>query len=67
MLKRENIIKAVIYIVTAIATALGLLFGLSACTATRTITTTSQYVQSGDTTTQITTKTIESYHAAKSN
>ena len=33
----------------------------SSCNVTRTITTTAQHIQSGDTTTTIVTKTIESY------
>lgn len=57
--------RAIVYTVGAIATALGILFGFSSCQAVRTITTSSSYVQHGDTTTQITTKTIESYQATK--
>lgn len=57
--------KALVYLLGALATALGILFGLSSCTATRTVSTSSQYYQSGDTTTTITTKTIESYTARK--
>lgn len=37
------------------------------CNVTRTVTTSSSFVQHGDTTTQITTKTIESYDATKKN
>jgi hypothetical protein len=62
---KVNTKKAIVYIVGSIATALGILFGLSSCTAVRTITTSSSYVQHGDTTTQITTKTVESYQATK--
>lgn len=57
--------KALVYLVASLATALGILFGFSSCNAVRTITTTSQYVQSGDTTTQIQVKTVESYTATK--
>lgn len=64
-MKKSNIIKAVAYLLTAIATALGILFGLQSCNVTRTITNESSYVTRGDTTTQITTKTIESYNAKK--
>lgn len=60
-----NVKKAIVYIIGAIATALGILFGLSSCTATRTVSTTSSYVQRGDTTTTITTRTVESYNAKK--
>ena len=38
---------------------------VSACNVTRTMTTTSQYIQHGDTTTTIVTKTVESYDATK--
>ena len=38
---------------------------LTGCNVTRTITTTSQYVQLGDTTCVIQTKTIEQYDASK--
>jgi len=38
---------------------------LSACNVTRTITNESQYIQRGDTSVVITTKTIETYDASK--
>ena len=38
---------------------------LSACNVTRTVTTSSSYVQRGDTTVLIQSKTIESYDASK--
>lgn len=38
---------------------------LNSCNVTRTVTTSSQYYQKGDTTTQIMTKTIETYDATK--
>ena len=38
---------------------------LTSCNVTRTITTSSQYVQKGDTTCVIQTKTIEQYDASK--
>lgn len=60
-----NVKKAIVYIIGAIAAALGILFGLPSCTATRTVTTSSSFVQRGDTTTTITTKTVESYNATK--
>ncbi len=43
--------------------AFGLL--ISSCNVTRTVTTSSQYVQRGDTTVVIQSKTIESYDASK--
>lgn len=60
-----NVKKAIVYFVTACATALAIAFGLSSCTVVRTITTTAQTVNRGDTVTQITTKTVENYTAAK--
>ena len=49
-------------IVIAIVTVLILLAGfLSSCNVTRTVTTTAQTIQRGDTTTIIQTKTIEQY------
>lgn len=57
--------KAIVYFVTALATALGIAFGLSSCTVTRIVSTDSSYVQSGDTSRTITVKTIETYTAKK--
>lgn len=45
--------------------ACGSMVALTGCNVTRTITTTSKYVQRGDTTCVIQTKTIESYDATK--
>ena len=59
--------RAIVYTIGAVATALGIGFGLSSCTAVRTVSTTSEYVTRGDTTTTITTKTVESYTATKKN
>lgn len=42
-----------------------MLTALTSCNVTRTISTTSQYFQKGDTTCTIVTKTIESYDATK--
>ena len=39
--------------------------GLASCTVTRVVTTSASYVQHGDTTTTIITKTIETYDASK--
>ena len=44
---------------------IGLLACLTSCNVTRTVTTQSQYMQRGDTTCTIQTKTIESYNAVK--
>lgn len=57
--------RAIVYIVASIATALGIGFGLSSCTAVRTVSTTSEYFTKGDTVTSITTKTVENYTATK--
>ncbi len=38
-------------------------FALSSCNVTRTVTTTAQTIQRGDTTTTITTRTVEQYDA----
>ena len=48
-----------------IALTIGLGLCLTSCNVTRKITTESSYFQSGDTTTTIVTKTIESYDASK--
>ena len=45
--------------------ALLLLIGVSSCNVTRTVTTTASSFTSGDTTTTIITKTIESYDATR--
>ena len=42
-----------------------LALSLASCTATRVVTTTASYVQHGDTTTTIMTKTTEKYDASK--
>ena len=49
----------------AALTALGTAFGLTSCNVTRTVTTQSQYLQKGDTSVVIQTKTIESYDGSK--
>lgn len=59
---KKKIVSAIIALLTAILAAV---FGLTSCNVTRTITTQSSYVQHGDTTTTIVTKTIESYDGSK--
>ena len=44
-----------------IAAIIALAFGLASCNVTRTVTTSAQTIQRGDTTTIIQTKTIETY------
>ena len=58
------VLKAIIAIVTVIAAAFGI-STLTSCKVSRVITNEARYVQRGDTTHVITTKTIESYNAKK--
>ncbi len=44
---------------------LGAMMAMTSCNVTRTVTTQSQYMQRGDTTCTIQTKTVESYNAVK--
>lgn len=62
---KENVKKAIVYAVSALATALAILFGLSSCTVTRVVSTDSSYIQSGDTSRTISVKTVETYTAKK--
>ena len=64
-MKKENIVKAVVYGLTALATALTIAFGLSSCQVVRTITNEATSIQKGDTSVVIQTKTVESYNAKK--
>ena len=57
MKKYENLLWCIV----ALLIALIVCMALSSCNVTRTVTTTAQTVQRGDTTTVIMTKTIESY------
>lgn len=56
-----DVILAVGLLVSLLAVALG----IESCTVTRTITNESQYLQKGDTSVVIQTKTIESYNGQK--
>ena len=62
---KDKIYKIVATAVTALLTCLAIALGLSSCTASRVVTTTASYVQHGDTTTTITTKTTETYRGEK--
>lgn len=62
---KANIKKAIIYIITAAATALSIAWGLSSCTVMRQVTTSAESVQKGDTSVVIQTKTIETYTGKK--
>ena len=64
-MEKKNIIKAIIYILTAIASALGIAFGLSSCQVSRTVITSAESIQRGDTSLVIQTKTIETYTGKK--
>ena len=64
-MSKEQIYKMVATAVTALLTCLAIALGLSSCTASRVVTTTASYLQHGDTTTTITTKTTETYHGEK--
>ena len=57
--------KAIIYLLSAIATAVAIGFGLSSCNVARVIENKSEFYQRGDTCVQITTKTTETYNAIK--
>lgn len=63
--QKQTLVKWVISILTITAASLAALFGLSSCNVTRTITSQSQYLQRGDTSIIIQTKTIEVYDATK--
>lgn len=62
---KKQLIKAIAYLLGAIATALLMVFGLSGCSASRVITTRAESVQRGDTLSIIQTKTIETYTGEK--
>ncbi len=64
-MSKQQIIKLIISVLIAALTALGAAFGLSSCTATRVVSTTASYIQHGDTTTTIMTKTTETYRGEK--
>ena len=62
---RKQIIKVTIPVLIAALTALAASLGLSSCNVTRVITNESQYIQRGDTSVVIQTKTTETYDASK--
>ena len=64
-MSKQQIYKIVTTAVTALLTCLAIALGLSSCTASRVVTTTASYVQHGDTTTTITTRTTETYRGEK--
>ena len=64
-MSKDQIYKIIATAVTALLTCLAIALGLSSCTATRVISTSASYVQHGDTTTTITTRTTETYRGEK--
>ena len=64
-MSKQQIIKIIISVLIAALTALGAAFGLTSCNVTRVITNESQYLQRGDTSVVIQTKTIETYDASR--
>ena len=65
IMTRKEILKIVISVLIAALTALAAGLGLTSCNVTRVITNESQYVQRGDTSVVIQTKTVETYDASK--
>lgn len=63
--KVQRIAKAVVILCTAIAAAVTAAFGLQSCEVMREVTTSQQYVQRGDTSVMIQSKTVESYTGKK--
>lgn len=63
--EKKNVANAIAYVLAAIATAIGIAFGCTSCEVVRTITTSSECHQRGDTSVVITTKTVESYNGRK--
>lgn len=63
--KQKTIVRWVCIILTAVISVLTAIFGLQSCNVTRVITNESQYVQRGDTSVVIQTKTVETYDASK--
>lgn len=61
----KKIIKVIAQVVIAALTALLTSLGLTSCNVTRVITNESSYLQRGDTSVVIHTKTIETYDASK--
>lgn len=63
--KTKHIIKVTASVIIAALTALLAGLGLNSCNVTRVVTNESSYLQRGDTSVVIHTKTIESYDATK--
>ena len=63
--KRQKLGKALYIIATALGAAIAVLFGLQSCNVNRTVTTSAESYQRGDTALVIQTKTIETYTGSK--
>lgn len=63
--RAKKIAKAICALLTTLAATIAVIFGLQSCEVVRDVTTSSQYVQRGDTSVIIQTKTIESYTGKK--
>lgn len=63
--KTKRIIKVTSSVIIAALTALLVALGLNSCNVTRVVTNESSYLQRGDTSVVIHTKTIETYDATK--
>lgn len=64
-MSKSSIIKLVLQVIIAAATAALTALGLSSCSFVRTVSNKSEFYQRGDTTVSIHTKTTESYDAKK--
>lgn len=64
---KKLLIKAVVAGIMATIGVIATTLGLTSCNVTRVITNESRYLQKGDTSLTIQTKTIESYNAKKNN
>jgi hypothetical protein len=62
---KNQIYKIVVTITTALVTCVAIALGLQSCNVTRTVTTKSEYMQRGDTSIVIQTKTVETYDGTK--
>lgn len=63
---KKNLIKAICSLLIALATALGIAFGVTSCQVSRVVTTTQEVKQRGDTCITMSTKTVETYTGNKS-
>lgn len=63
--ENKRLLKIVISVIIAALSALATALGMQSCNVTRVITNESSYVQRGDTSVVIHTKTIETYDASK--